>query len=468
MSVYGYERPTTPNLEEFARGATLYRRTLSQGVWTLPGHASMFTGLYPAEHQADWLLKGMNVRSLTHDTVTLAERFRVAGYHTGCVAANEAIFGRNFGLTQGFDLRWAERGSVAQLILPFLASQLVYDLRGQGARSKIGALERNQFAPAQLINRIALRWLDRTESVRPRFLYLNYMEVHGVPRRQPCAAPIFGSGVPCNEWDVPNWDEVMAGRADPDPELVTAMGDWYDTELACLDLHLGELFDGLKEAGRFEDALIVVTSDHGQMLGEHRALKHQAEVWEELIRVPLIVKLPGQTEGVVCDELTETADLALALPLLTGIGIETELPAWVSANAFVPDWNAELAPTATAPCPLPGRSDYAFAEAGRMGELADKYPWRWDKGFIAVHEGGLKYVRDTQDGTAVADIEADPSEVLRDPTPEELARLNELLTAWSESLVEPPEGSSSAETEAEAEARLRALRAQGYLGTGKD
>jgi len=133
MSLYGYERATTARLEDFARTATTYEHAQSQGVWTLPGHASLFTGLYPSEHKADWLADGMNARRLSRDAVTLAERFKLGGYRTGCIAANKAIFGEDFGLTQGFDTAWAELGSSSQLWVPFLASELVFRLRGQSA-----------------------------------------------------------------------------------------------------------------------------------------------------------------------------------------------------------------------------------------------------------------------------------------------------------------------------------------------
>jgi hypothetical protein len=160
MSLYGYARPTTAHLGDFARTATTYEHAQSQGVWTLPGHASLFTGLYPSEHKADWLADGMNARRLSRDVVTLAERFKLGGYRTACIAANKALFGEDFGLTQGFDTAWAELGSSAQLWVPFLASEMVFRFRGQSARQHIGALEQNQFASAQEINRLALHWLD--------------------------------------------------------------------------------------------------------------------------------------------------------------------------------------------------------------------------------------------------------------------------------------------------------------------
>jgi arylsulfatase A-like enzyme len=473
MSVYGHARPTTPHLERFAAGATRYERAVSQGVWTLPGHASMFTGLYPSEHEADWLRRGMNAGKLRDEAITAAERFRMAGWRTGCVAGNSFLFGRGFGLTQGFELAWCEPGLASQLPVPYAVSHAVHTLRGQSARQRIGALERNQYAPAREINRLGLELFERLGTDRPRFVFLNYMEAHGLLRREPCPAPVFGAGRPFGEWDVPDVERVMAGELQADPAALEKLRDWYDTQLACLDHHLGELFDELRARGLFEELLIVVTSDHGHMLGEHRAFKHKAEVWEGLVGVPLLIKLPGQTRGTLCGEVVETADLALAVPALAGVPLELAVPPWAGTPGFEPPqlWRPEATGRAheasfqgvVPPCPLPGRAGEAAAEAARQGELAEKYPQRWDRAHLAFRVGDLKLVQDSLGERYACDLALDPLETPRAPTDEEHALLTTLVEAWRAGLVPQPEGRGAA-VAVDAARRLEALRKQGYIG----
>ena len=471
-SLYGNARPTTPNLAAFAEGATTYLNAVSQGVWTLPGHASMFTGLYPSEHRADWLERGMSAARLRREAITSAERFRMAGWRTGGVAANSFLFGRGFGLDQGFEVFWAEPGLSSQLPVPYVVSDLVHRFLGQGARQRIGALEQNQYAPAREVNRLGLELFDRLEGDRPRLVFLNYMEAHGLLRREPCPAPVFGEGRAFGEWDLSNVEEMMAGREDGDPAGLRRLVDWYDSQLACLDHHLGELFEALKTRGLYDDLLIVITSDHGHMLGEHRALKHKGEVWQGLVGVPLVVKLPGQTRGTVCEQVVETADLALAVPLLAGVPLDAPVPAWAGTPGFEPrprgapvvagvreaSWGGPLPP-----CPLPGRGEGAVSEAARQGELAEKYPWRWDRSHLAFRVGDLKLMQDTAGERWVADLGGGALDVPRPPTPGEAALLDRLLEMWRADRVPAPEAVESAD-DFDAEERLEALRKQGYVG----
>ncbi len=444
MSVYGHDRPTTPNLEAFARSATVFENATSQGTWTLPGHASMFTGLYLGEHLADNIgSKGGN--PLPPSALTLAERFRSAGYATACVAANSGMFGQHFGLTQGFSTLWSEPGLQTCLPLPWLARTVVHTLRGHSARQRMGPLERGEFPTAHEITEAAVRWLDRNTD-RPRYLFLNYMEAHGQLRREPCGAPLFGSGQAYGEWDVPNYKEVLADQEDPDPAELTKLSDWYDSQMACLDLHLAELFLDLEQRGLMEDAIVVVTSDHGQMLGEHRSFHHKSEIWEGLLHVPLIIKMPGQTAGQRCDEVVETADLAGFLPAAAGIE--------PGPRAF----------GATAPCPLPGRNDTAVIDTRRSWDLARDWPERWARDYVMIREGSLKYVLDTRGERFVIDLGADPAESPRPPTEAESARLDALLADWRAGLAPPLDLPDL--SDAERQARLEALRGLGYVDSG--
>jgi len=435
-SVYGHDRPTTPNLEDLARTATVYARAQTAGTWTLPGHASMFTGLQVSEHGADHRPDGRTDR-LSPRALTLAEELRDAGWRTACVAANADMFVEGFGLTQGFEYKWAEAGVTRHLAVPWIAGTLTHALFGQHARTRLGPLERDSFAPAREIDRVALDWLDRTEATRPRLLFLNYMEAHGQLRREPCGAPAFGAERSFLETDVPNYAAVMAGREDPDPDAVRKVRDWYDSELACLDHHLGELFAALRARGLFDESLIVVTADHGQMLGENRSFHHRSEVWEGLVHVPLIVKAPGQTEAARCEVPQPTLDLFAAIPQLAA------------------------GTTALAPCPLPGRSGPPVTETRRQARMVELAPDRWNEDWTTLRSGTTKFAINSDGALWVLEPRAD-GELPRAPTAAERAEFERLRDAWSASLVPPLRPAPAAEDD-QAGQRREALRRLGYV-----
>lgn len=272
MSLYGYERPTTPELERFAESATLYRRAQAAGAWTLPSHASMFTGLYPFQHGAHAKLAPQKKRptivesALAKEHTTLAETLRAAGFATAAIAANKGYLSRRFQLDQGFD---------------------EYVLEAE---------------PAEGITARALDWLGEREE-KPFFLFLNYMDVHSpyncTPRGE--FRPEVGHESARDLYTA--FKERVLPAREPVPEgMRRHLVEQYDTALANLDHSLGVLFEGLRELGLFEDALVVVTSDHGEYLGEKHLVAHSKDVYQGVLHVPLVVKSPGQREGRVDED----------------------------------------------------------------------------------------------------------------------------------------------------------------------
>lgn len=453
MSLYGHGRPTTPALERFARHATVYDAAQSQAVWTLPGHASLFTGLYPSEHQAEWKDGVAWLRKLKPEAMTLAERFGLGGYRTACLAAN-AFLGSELGLSQGFEWLVTGRSSSVYLLAPATVMALASAWGGPGARQRIGPFERGSTLHATEINRLALEWLERTAG-GPRFLVLNYMEAHDPLRRRPCAAPRFGDGRSFVPDNAPETDAVWAGRATVAPESARRLADWYDGALACLDLHLGEFFDALEARALLDGMLVVVTADHGHLLGEHDAFDHEAEVWRELTHVPLVLKLPGQRTGARCAQPVETASLAFVLPWLAGLAEELVGFQTNDAARLPPRGPAPEAP----PCPLVPALRPAVSEAPERYDLAQENP-RFATRWTAFVDGPLKFFVDGEERVRVA--ERGGPEILREPTPDELERARALLSVWRAGLLAPAE--ESALDDEEAAERLRLLQHQGYAG----
>lgn len=293
LSLYGYGRPTSPQLEALATDALTFTQARSTAGWTLPGHASMLTGMYPSRHGAHlaggWL-PGQSIDGrrnvafpLAADKTTVAEALRDRGYTTGGFVANFSYLYRDFGLAQGFQRYDDAPGLLLRVRPPIVRfAQHTFD---PGFCLK-------PYRTAPDINRQALAWLDEAPAGRPVFAFLNYMEPH-----QPWLAP-----PPHDRWV---WDLPQARRlATKDlythevkefaPEEIAFIRANYDGQVAAMDEALGQFIAELKARGRYDNALIIVTADHGELLGEHGFVGHMGRMlYEPLLHVPLVVKYPG-------------------------------------------------------------------------------------------------------------------------------------------------------------------------------
>jgi arylsulfatase A-like enzyme len=311
---YGYSIPTTPSIDAFSNDAVLYRHARSPAPWTLPAHASMFTGLWPTEHGLHFAPRGRpNQPSATVSFLRkpaqrrlLAARLAARGYTTFGVSNNSWV-SEHTGLDEGFDDFF--------YVPPT-------QLGPQALRERLGteALPATLAAGSVSLLRAGL---DAGEIRRPFFAFFNLIEPHfpylpaeshagrfgGDPR---ALRQLMGGNQPQFEF------VMMAGGAHPDPSLLTPL---YDEELASVDAALEELFTFLRERDLYDDALIIVTADHGEHLGEGSRYSHQLSMDDALLSVPLIIKYPraAGARGIVDEPLISTIDiyqtvLAAALP----------------------------------------------------------------------------------------------------------------------------------------------------------
>ncbi|HEY5659000.1 MAG TPA: sulfatase [Myxococcota bacterium] len=288
LSSYGYARPTTPNLDAFAGRATRFTTCFATSPWTVPSHASLFTGRHPFEHGAhSFEPKGMeynNVFPLDESHETLAEVLAGEGYVTAGIVANNVYLDPLLNLQQGFET-WDVK-------------------RVRGHR----------------LTRRAFRWLERSRE-QPFFLFLNYLDAH----RPYNVMPVEGERrYPKSQNPYRTLDalisRVMIEGEPPDGlgELVT---EQYDRALRNLDAQLGRLLAWLEERGLYDDTLIVITSDHGEYFGEHGLVEHSKDVYRQALAVPLIVKRPGQNRGEIVDTPASLVDV----PRMILAGISEEL-----------------------------------------------------------------------------------------------------------------------------------------------
>jgi arylsulfatase A-like enzyme len=481
LGAFGHARPTTPHLSALAERATLYTDAVSPAVWTLPGHASIFTGLYPSEHDSD------HTQPLAREAVTLAEWFRAAGYRTGCFAANQMFReSASWGLTQGFETSWCELPPNSRIPLARFAFWALRQAlpRLGGARSAVVAFcepfipsLRESQPQARDVIRPALRWLDAVGDDAPRLLFVNLMEAHGMQRVHDCGAQRFGSGRPIGPYQVAHVREVEAGQREADPADLERLRDSYDTAVACLDQHVGELLAGLEERGVLERAIVAVVADHGEMLGDQGAFGHRGEVWQGLVHVPLLLKLPGQSEGSVCSAPTDTAALAGVLPALAGLPRLERVPTWAGDASWVPGFvvarvlaangepiGANASASQQAPCPLPQRRMHQLSIAGPSIDAEHDLGPRYTRAWIALRDGTIKLFEDSGGARWSVDLSSPAGEVPLPPTPILSERFDVLLREWrAEEMQLAPGKAASPEEEAE---RMRVLQQLGYTRGG--
>jgi arylsulfatase A-like enzyme/Flp pilus assembly protein TadD len=282
LPAYGYAGIETPHLDELAVDGVTFERVYAPQPLTLPSHATMFTGLRPPGHG---VRDNLGFR-LDEAQETLAERLLEAGYRTAGVVSS-MVLRRRTGIAQGFE---------------------VYrdDMRGGESRAASRVFSER---PGNLSTSRAIEWLRALDRRAGFFLFLHLNEPH-----TPYNAP-----------------DPFAGRY-PDP---------YDAEIAFADSLVGELIAELRTLDLYESALIVVTSDHGEGLGDHVEQEHGLLLYRETLQVPLLVKLPaGQLAG---RRVSEPAGLIDLMPTLLGLLGRAD-PALPGRNLFDPPGRREASP----------------------------------------------------------------------------------------------------------------------------
>jgi len=254
LSLYGHRRRTSPFLEELAAESVVFEQAYSQSSWTRPSVASMLTGLYPSQHDARVMFDRL------HDScVLLPEILRGRGYSTAAFCTNGCISRPAFNYDQGYDLFVWERC--------YLGDRVVRDILG---------------------------WLDDEAECRPFFVFAHLFDPHA-----PYKAPGRYEAV----FD-PEYDGRLKGFAPLHPKKLRWLSDLtprdeeyirarYDEEILYTDTVLRRLVEGLKLRGLWDQTLVVVTSDHGEEFREHGGWGHGFNLYPEVLRIPLLVKLPG-------------------------------------------------------------------------------------------------------------------------------------------------------------------------------
>jgi len=460
---YGYPRPTTPTVDSLAREGSLVRTMIANGPWTPPSHASLFTSLYPAQHGCQWQT-GISLRPSVR--VTMAEWLQGLGYTTIC-ATNNGLVSDRTGLARGF----ARYGYRMDLERP--AQRAVR----QAKRAAVGAE-----SGGRVVNRWIRRQLADVPAERPLFLFVNYRECHwsyappprfvrrvGGPRFRPTRGLRYRTRIAAR---VGPWEAVA--RATPhELEIYSTM---YDGELATADHHLEHLLDILGRAGRLRSggSVVMVTSDHGEHVGEHGLADHHASLDDHLIRVPFVAWAPGRIAAQERSGMYEFVDV---LPSLARhLGVPSPQPGLRGRRADL--FEEDRSPAGEDPGVARGADDpetYAFAEWRHWGtwylkRLARRNPSY--QGFdglaqdlVAVRTATHKLVRSGDGTERLFDLVGDPAEEkdVGARLPEVAARLrsklNDARDEWAALPTTTEDGLDPSETR-EIETRLSEL---GYI-----
>jgi arylsulfatase A-like enzyme len=313
-------RVDTPSLDAFARDGIRFDRWFSQASWTKPSFATIFSGRYPASHTAT-----SQSALLPEGVTTFPEILADRGYFNKGFANSANIYSA-FGFAQGFT-DYVDLKPRLYFGAKYSAGRLaVYEILRHGWHLVVSRLTKkinvtDFYQPADVVTREALTWLDGDERPRdaPFMLFLHYMDTHD----------------PFMDHARPGVGYARVRLENPDPaKFLEPMRNAYDSDIEYLDQYLGVLFDGLRQRGLYDDAVILFTADHGEEFYDHKGWWHGQTLFDELIRVPAILKLPKEEKaGAVNAGFARHIDVAPTLLQFVGA---TPDPAMPGKSIFAP------------------------------------------------------------------------------------------------------------------------------------
>jgi arylsulfatase A-like enzyme len=395
LGSYGYARDTTPHIDALAADATRYTRAFSHAPWTTPAVAALMTSRIPST------LGITNVQSrLPDEAVLLPELLRDAGYRTAAFVSHSFVSAK-WGFAQGFET--------------FDES----NVKGHLATTSPD------------VSDLGIAWLREHLGEKPVFLLLHYFDPHFGYLEQEGFA--FGGRDPSYAGRVRS-GSVPGLLTQTDPQLTSEDVDelirLYDSEIALTDQMVGRVLDALRAAGRYESSIIVLTGDHGEEFLDHGALDHTKTLYNELVHVPLLMKLPGQPAATV---ETPVAHIDVLPTLIDWLDLDR--PAAAQGRSL-------LTAEADEPQPL-------LLETQRLRRLR------------GVVHGDEKLIIDLDTGRAqLFDLREDPDEQrdLARARPERVRALRTIVETWVDE--DPTTRSDPLDLTDEERERLKAL---GYL-----
>ena len=447
LSCYGYQRLTTPNVDQLAREAVLYKNAYAASSWTLPSHASLFTGMYPSKHGAANSSETRSILKLSDKNTTLAEVLSQKGYRTAGIIGGPYC-ASIYGIAQGFEYYnetfFAYNRDISFYFL-YQVAELFYPLKDPIIQYGYSDFKR----VASHLNEFAFGWLKENSS-QPFFLFVNYFDAHRPYVPPPPYDEYFNKISPdiilkyTSKLDKSYLmaedkfvGDIIAGTQKLTPEEREFLVSRYDGELRYLDHHLGRLLERLKTLKVYDNTLIIVTSDHGEAFGEHNLLDHGRTLYDELVRVPLIIKYPSayKKSGAI-EKRVSLVDLFPAILSMLNQPIPADIDGQTlseSQRFIVTEWNMRW---------------------------FDCDPYRRD--LKAIYQGKEKYIWASNAQHELYDLEQDPGETINlfKKFPQRAQRMEQTLKQWLGSF--KPMAASESKVKLN-ESDVDRLRALGYV-----
>lgn len=418
LSMNGYFRETSRHIDAFSKECLVFHNAYSQSSFTPPSHASMFTSRIVSNHELyAW-------EKLADEQITLAEILSNEGFRTGAFVNMSLLSDQNLG--QGFHTSVESFLNLRNC----LSEKLLYTMKKKAV----------DFYDGNELNRMFFEWLGRQRQ-RPFFVWLHYWDVHRPYARDERYEAMYSDGsIVDRRVGRELWHYNLSGEEIRNLEFSTAdlayISDRYDAGIYMFDLAFRELVDGLKELGVFDNTLIILTSDHGESLLERDEMffAHDPFLYNEVIRVPLLVRLPGNHARREVNEQVMLVDLFPSI--LRFLAIQEKYPIDSDGTAF------DLA-------------GIGGVSAGARDILSECFGWRHKRAIIA---GSLKYIYDFEKKNCeLYDLERDAAEKMMLEVDSGDSRVLEMMNKYDNDFVDDLRGRSMDNDQYE---RLKAL---GYV-----
>ena len=445
FSCYGYDRNTSPHIDRLAEEGTLFKNAISPSPWTLPAHVSLFTGMHPSEHgmTEDRISDGRNIFAMSADQEFgnfLPEILKGAGYQTVGFSNNPWI-GRNFGFDRGFENLyeiWNPSTGQSLLIKTLKKVRKSVPQKFHPALSNLKS-RMSWFFPSDsgASSTLAMlkKWLQESYSAdRPLFAFFNFMEPHlPYTPSPPFNRKFLDSHLKHKNIRKINQDYLrfIASRADMDADDFAILRSLYDGEIAYLDSKINEIFDLAKDLKIFDRTLWVITSDHGENIGEHRLMGHQFCLYDTLLRVPLILHHKELfSRGKREEKHVQSSNVYFTI--MDILGIQTRDLDIRRCSLLSPDLNAPVVSEHEVPLIT-------------LKTLKDRYPEfsteNLEREMRCIYFDGTKYIWKSKGRKELYDLRKDPDEQnnLIQQKPELMERLNRHLEEWTSSRNIPKE-----------------------------
>ena len=406
-SLQGYRRTTTPNLERLAKKGVFFDQARATAPWTLPSHASMFTGEWPHALSVGW------DRPLDDAQPTMAEFLASKGYATAGFVGNTYYGNVRYGLGRGFaryeDCYENQTISGFEVVRSAALGRRLIHMLGYPIRFEEGPSLRKS---AEMLNRDVLGWLDARPRDRPFFLFANFFDAH-VPFSVPeSSTPRFGTCALASDQQLDalkRLKRLMDGKSRPADgtgldildRATQVYRDSYESCIAYLDDQIGRLFDQLDRRGLTSSTLVVITSDHGEHFREHGFFGHGLSLYRRELHVPLLILPPCRSPAParrVVSEFVSLRDLPATTVDILGLSENAPFP----GRSLVPLWGGAPQRFATSP---------AYSEVARQTSVppnpvvpASVAP------LTSVTAQGKEYIRAGDGRETLFDLGADPDE----------------------------------------------------------